>query len=83
MPAIVRQWCFWRNGELDATNEMSAEKEKQTFFAQQERLWRTRCHAEGMVKSEESKVYAKREPLWRILRHERSECGEGEVGVSA
>ena len=25
--------------------------------------WRTRCHAEGMVKSEESKVYAKREPL--------------------
>ena len=44
--------------------------------------WRTRCHAEGMVKSEESKVYAKREPLWRILRHERSECGEGEVNVS-
>ena len=36
--------------------------------------WRTRCHAEGMVKSEESKVYAKREPLWRTLRHERSEC---------
>ena len=36
--------------------------------------WRTRCHAEGMVKSEESKVYAKREPLWRILRHEWNEC---------
>ncbi len=44
--------------------------------------WRTRCHAEGMVKSEESKVYAKREPLWRTLRHERSECGEGDVNVS-
>ena len=35
-----------------------------------------------MVKSEESKVYAKREPLWRTLRHERSECGEGDVNVS-
>ena len=45
--------------------------------------WRTRCHAEGMVKSEESKVYAKREPLWRILRYEQSEFGEGETNVSA
>ena len=44
--------------------------------------WRTRCHAEGMVKSEESKVYAKREPSWRILRHEQSEFGEGETNVS-
>ena len=31
--------------------------------------WRTRCHAEGMVKSEESKVYAKREPLWRATSY--------------
>ena len=45
-------------------------------------MWRTRCHAEGMVKSEESKVYAKREPLWRILRYEQSEFGEGETNVS-
>ena len=44
--------------------------------------WRTRCHAKGMVKSEESKVYTQWEPLWRILRHERSECGEGDVNVS-
>ena len=43
--------------------------------------WRTRCHAEGMVKSEESKVYAKREPLWRTRCHERNECGEGKTNV--
>ena len=45
--------------------------------------WRTRCHAEGMVKSEESKVYTQWEPLWRILRYEQSEFGEGETNVFA
>ena len=41
---LVNVRCVHYCGEFSATNEMNAEKEKQTFFAQQERLWRTRCH---------------------------------------
>ena len=68
------------SGEFSATSKASSEKEKRT------------CPRSGHVYAESpgKKVRAKSglnksilDQGWRILRHERSECGEGEVGVSA
>ena len=58
---------WWRILRYEQSEFGEGETNVSTKWA---RLWRTRCHAEGMVKSEESKVYAKREPLWRTRCHE-------------